>query len=62
MKNNEIQLLINLREYMIHKYNSLDGRGNPGTSVILQKEVAGIIEESVRRLDQVLNEHVKIGK
>ena len=62
MKNNEIQLLIDLREYMIHKYNSLDGRGNPATSVILQKEVAGIIEESVRRLDKVLNEHVKIGK
>ena len=62
MKNNEVQMLINLREYMIHKYKSLDGRGNPGTSVMLQREVAAIIEESVRRLDKVLEDHVSIGK
>jgi len=62
MKNHEIQLLVNLREYLIHKYNSLDGRSNPATSVILQREVADIIEGSISRLDQILNEHVKIGK
>ena len=62
MKNHEIQLLIDLREYMIHKYKSLDGRGNPATSVILQRDVASIIEESVRRLDKVLSDHVKIGE
>ena len=62
MENHKLQLLINLREYMIHKYNSLDGRGNPTTSVMLQKEVASIIEESIRRLDRVIEDQVKIGK
>ena len=47
---------------MIHKYKSLDGRGNPTTSVILQRDVASIIEESIRRLDKVLDVHVKIGE
>lgn len=62
MKDYELQLLIDLREYMIHKYKGLDGRGNPGTSVILQRDVANLIEESIRRLDKVLKDHVKIGE
>ena len=62
MKNHEVQMLIDLRQYMIHKYKSLDGRGNPTTSVILQRDVASIIEESIRRLDKVLDVHVKIGE
>ena len=62
MEQHEIQLLISLREYMIHKYNSLDGRGNPATSVMLQRDVASIIEESIRRIDKVLDSHVSVGK
>ena len=62
MEQNEVQILVSLREYLIHKYTGLDGRSNPGAAVILQKDVAQIIEESVRRLDVVLTNHVKISK
>ena len=62
MKQNEIELLVNLRNYLIHKYESLDGRSNPGAAVMLQKDVASMLEESVRRIDVLLADHVKIGK
>jgi len=62
MKQNELQLLVDLRKYLIHRHDLLDGKHNPATSVILQRDVAGIITESVRRIDVILEDYVKIGK
>ena len=62
MKQNEIQLLIDLRRYLINRHDQLDGKNNPGTAVILQKEAALTISESVRRIDIILQDYVKIGK
>ena len=60
MKDNEIQKLINVRAFLINKYNGLDGRGNIGSAVILQKDVAVIIERTIKSIDELLSEYVKI--
>ena len=62
MKDNEIQKLIDLRSFLIHRYNGLDGRGNIGTAVILQKDVAYMIEQSIKQLDELLKDYVEIKK
>ena len=62
MKDNEIQKLIDLRSFLIHRYNGLDGRGNIGTAVILQKDVAYMIEQSIKKLDELLKDYVEIKK
>ena len=62
MKENEIQKLIDVRSFLINRYNKLDGRGNIGTAVILQKEVAQLIERVVGDLDELLGDYVEIKK
>ena len=62
MKDNEIQKLIDIRSFLINRYNKLDGRGNVGTAVILQKEVAQLIELVVSDLDELLGAYVQIKK
>ena len=62
MKEEEIQSLIRIRSFLINRYNNLDGRKSVGTAVILQKDVAYMIEEAIKGLDEVLSSHVNIGK
>mgnify|MGYP007072385207 CR=1 FL=1 len=62
MKDNEIQKLIDLRSFLINRYSGLDGRGNVGTAVILQKDVAYMIEQSIKQIDELLKEYVEIKK
>lgn len=62
MKDNEIQKLVDIRAFLINRYNNLDGRANTGSAVILQKDVAYIIERTVKDLDELLGEYVKIRK
>ena len=62
MKNNEIQQLIDIRTFLIHRYQNLDGRGNVGTAVMKQKDVAYIIEQTVKSLDHLLVSYVDIEK
>ena len=62
MHNNEIQKLIDIRTFLIHKYKNLDGGQNPGTAVILQKEVAYILENTIKDIEGLLEGYVKIGK
>ena len=62
MKDNEIQKLIDIRAFLINRYGSLDGRGSIGTAVILQKDVAYMIERTIKELDEVLSEYVQIKK
>ena len=60
MKEEDLQNLIELRNLLIHGYNKLDRNANPGTSVILQRDVAAMIESSMSKLDGVLSRHVTI--
>ena len=62
MKENEVQKLIDIRAFLINRYSSLDGRGNTGTAVILQKDVAYMIEKTVSDIDSMLGEYVEIKK
>jgi len=63
MKENEIQKLIDIRRFLILNYNNLlDKQGNKDTSVILQKDVAYMIEKTIKNLDQILGTYVKIEK
>lgn len=62
MKDNEIQKLIDIRAFLINRYKGLDGRSNSGSAVILQKDVASMIENAVKRLDEVLAQYVQIKK
>lgn len=62
MKDNEVQKLVDIRAFLINRYNNLDGRGNAGTAVILQKDVANMIERTVADLDELLGKYVKIKK
>jgi hypothetical protein len=62
MKDNEIQRLIDIRTYLISKYGRLDGRGNVGTAVMLQKDVAEIIEHTIKSIDSLLGDYVEIKK
>ena len=62
MKDNEIQKLVDIRAFLINRYNNLDGRGNTGTAVILQKDVAYIIERTINDIDEILGEYVEIKK
>ena len=62
MKDNEIQKLVDIRAFLINRYKNLDGRGNSGTAVMLQKDVAEMIERAVADLDKILGEYVSIKK
>ena len=62
MKDNEVQKLVDIRAFLINKYNNLDGRGNTGTAVILQKDVAYMIEQTIKELDVLLGSYVSIKK
>jgi len=58
MKQEEIQELINIRASLMGYYSTLDGQGNPGTAVTLQRDVAEVVEQTVRRIDQLLSQYV----
>lgn len=62
MKDNEIQKLVDIRAFLINRYKNLDGRGNIGTAVILQKDVAYMIEKTINDLDELLGNYVEIKK
>ncbi len=58
MTKEEIEQLVNIRQSLVGYYGTLDGQSNPGTAVTLQRDVAELVEQTVRRLDDVLSNHV----
>jgi hypothetical protein len=62
MKNNEIQKLVDVRAFLMNRYKNLDGRGNTSSAVILQKDVAYIIEQTIKTIDELLINYVEIKK
>ncbi len=60
MKQEDIARLIGVRKLLITQYSKLDGQSNPGTAVMLQRDVAALIESAVRNLDGVLSQYVEI--
>jgi len=62
MKNNEIQKLVDVRAFLMNRYKNLDGRGNTSSAVILQKDVAYMIEQTIKSIDELLGDYVEIKK
>ena len=62
MKSNEVQKLVDIRAFLINRYNNLDGKQNPGAAVILQKEVAYMLENTIKQIDSLLERYVQIRK
>ena len=62
MENSELSTLIEARNILIRSYERLDKNGNPGTSVMLQRDVAKMIERTMSKIDKVLANHVEIRK
>ena len=58
MKEKEVQMLVQLREFVITSYKSLDGSDSPTTSIAKQQDIAVTLESVVRSLDDVLKEYV----
>ena len=58
MTKEEIEQLVNIRQSLVGYYGTLDGQSNPGTAVTLQRDVAELVEQTVRRLDDILSNHV----
>ncbi len=60
MKQEDLQSLLELRNILIRNYQKLDSKGQPTTAVMLQRDTAKMIEESMKTLDGVLSRHVEI--
>ena len=58
MTKEEVEQLVNIRQSLVGYYGTLDGQSNPGTAVTLQRDVAELVEQTVRRLDDILSNHV----
>ena len=57
MTTEETQRLVQLRQFIIDAFNSLDGKGEP-SSVIKQSDVALTLSSVVKSIDELLSEYV----
>jgi hypothetical protein len=59
MKNEEVQKLVQLRQTVVQFYRDLDGKTNPGTSLMKQQDTAFMLETVIKSMDHLLSEYVK---
>lgn len=59
MENSEIQKLIQLRQYIIERYNTIDGK-DTNLAVTPSREVALTYESIIRSIEDLLESHVNI--
>ena len=58
MDEKEINSLIELRNILMTSYRRLDRTANPSSAVMLQKDVAVLIESSMQKIDGLLANYV----
>ena len=58
MKQEEIEMLAQLRNYIIGYYKKLDGGSAPDASVMKQEDVAIFLESVVKSMDEILSSYV----
>lgn len=58
MKSDEVKKLIQLRDYTIEAYKSLNGGGEP-SAMVKQQDVAITLSTIVKSMDDLLVEYVK---
>ena len=61
MENSEIQKLIQLRQYVIERYNTIDGK-DTNLAVTPSREVALTYESIIRSIEDLLESHVNIAR
>ena len=61
MENSEIQKLIQLRQYVIERYNTIDGK-DTNLAVTPSREVALSYESIIRSIEDLLESHVNIAR
>ena len=58
MEKTELEKLIQLRMWLVSKYQSLEGGNNSNNSQMRQSDTAELLEETIKDLDGVLSSHV----
>ena len=61
MTNNEIQMLVQLREFARQEFENVPGKHNP-LAQMLSRDAAYALSSIVKSLDEVLKNHVKFEK
>jgi hypothetical protein len=58
MNKNNVDRLVKLRKFLINYYETLDGGQNPSSAVAMQRDIAAILESSIRSVDEILSDYV----
>ena len=61
MNNEEVQNLVNIRTHIIECHNALDGKGVVG-AMVKQENVAYEFNLLIKKIDEMLKDHVKFEK
>lgn len=59
MKNTEVQMLVQLREYAREAFDQIEGKGNP-IAQTPSRDVAYTLSSIVKSIDEVIKPYVKI--
>jgi len=59
MEKEELEKLVELRSWLVEKYQSLEGGSAASNSQMRQAECAEMLEKAVKDLDRVLSTHVR---
>ena len=62
MNKEEIEVLVNLRQQLIEKFNRLRDYKNNTNAIMKEIDHARVIHETVTTLDKVLKEHVEFSE
>ena len=60
MNNEEVKMLVQLREYARQEFDKIEGKGNPSAQMRAQ-DAAWTLSSVVKSLDDILAKYVKIG-
>lgn len=59
MDKEKINMLLELRKFVIGQHNKLDGKGSPEISTVKQKSVALVYTSIVKSIEDILKDEVK---
>ena len=62
MEKDNLKKLVEIRKYIIEEYNSLDGKGSPGTSLVRQVDVADTYSTVIKMIDRLISPFVNFEK
>ena len=60
MDKRKLNMLLQLRQYVINEHNNLDGAGNP-QSLCKQQDVANTLSSIIKSIDDIVKDDVTFG-